>query len=355
MASSFRVVEHVVNGCHTRDYVGATANGDADIPKLSVKQYTPLDNLNPKPGDITIIAAHANGFPKELYEPLWDEIQKRAPETRLRIRSIWIADMWNQGQSSILNEKILGNDLIQVPNGSVLPALASTPRRDIWPSEKEAAERFRGSKFFQSWDPRVLDRWIKYGLRQLPTELHPSQDNDERVTLTTTKHQELLNFLRPTYREIPGEEYVDKDPSADEEYPGYPFYRPEPLQVFQRLPELRPSVLYIFGEKSELSPVDERQAKMARTGTGVGGSGGAAAGRVKEAVLDCGHLVAMERVEQCADAITEFLGAELEQWRQEEAEYDKYWNKKSRREQITIDDKWAERVNPDRRNNKTKL
>lgn len=64
MASSFRVVQHVVNGSHTRDYISATANGDEDTPRLSVKQYIPLDNPSPKPGDVTIIGAHANGFPK---------------------------------------------------------------------------------------------------------------------------------------------------------------------------------------------------------------------------------------------------------------------------------------------------
>lgn len=165
---------------------------------------------------------------------------------------------------------MLLDPVIQVPNGSILPAISSTPRRDIWPSRDAAAERFRGSKFFQSWDPRVLDRWIEHGLHQVPTELHPAKNTgkDDRVTLTTSKHQELFNFLRPTYREVPGEEYLDKDPVADEEYPGYPFYRPETLQVFNRLPELRPSVLYIFGEKSELSPLEQREAKMARTGTG---------------------------------------------------------------------------------------
>jgi hypothetical protein len=31
---------------------------------LAVKQYIPLDNPNPQPGDVTILAAHANGFPK---------------------------------------------------------------------------------------------------------------------------------------------------------------------------------------------------------------------------------------------------------------------------------------------------
>ncbi len=31
---------------------------------LAVKQYIPKSNPNPRPGDVTIIAAHANGFVK---------------------------------------------------------------------------------------------------------------------------------------------------------------------------------------------------------------------------------------------------------------------------------------------------
>ncbi|KAL7937551.1 Alpha/beta hydrolase family domain-containing protein [Trichoderma chlorosporum] len=404
MASSFRVVQHIIKGCHTREYIAATANGDADTPRLSVKQYIPLDNPAPNPGDVTIIGAHANGFPKELYEPLWEEIHQRTSQAGFRIRSIFIADTWNQGQSGVLNEKILGNDpswsdhtrdlmnlinemqdsmphpivgighsmggaqlsllslehprllrslilidpVIQVPNGGILPAMSSTLRQDIWPSKDAAVSRFKGSKFFQTWDPRVLDRWIEYGLRQAPTELFPanSAEEDRRFTLTTSKHQELFGFLRPTYLNIPGEKYVDKDAVFGEEHPGYPFYLPVPLQVYRRLPELRPSILYIFGEKSDLSPPEQRQAKMIRTGTGVGGSGGAAAGRVKEVTLDYGHLVAMEKVAECAGAIVAFLGDELEQWRQEKADFEQYWNKKSRTEQTTIDKDWAQQVDP---------
>ncbi|KAI9147265.1 toxin biosynthesis protein [Paramyrothecium foliicola] len=416
MVSSFRVVEHIVKGCHTRDYVGATAHGDVDMPVLAVKQYVPVDNPTPEPGDVTIIGAHANGFPKvrlafmllklsnpsgpyqELYEPLWDEIHERASRIGVRIRSIWIADMWNQGKSGVLNESILGNDpswadhardlmnlinqkqdlmphpivgighsmggtqlsllalfhprllrslvlidpVIQVPNGSIAPAISSTPRRDVWPSREAAVERFKGSKFFQAWDPRVLEKWIEYGLRDIPTELHPNPDSGcKPVTLTTSKHQELFSFLRPTYREVPGEAYLDKDPIADEEYPGYPFYRPEPLQVFRRLPELRPSVLYLFGDKSELSTPAQRKAKMARTGTGIGGNGGATAGRVKDVVLACGHLVCMEKVAESADAIAAFLSAELDRWREEKHEVDSYRNGMPRKQQITIDDRWA--------------
>lgn len=64
MPQFYRVVEHTIDCSHSREYVTATVNGDADRPRLAVKQYIPLDNPNPQPGDVTIIGGHANGFPK---------------------------------------------------------------------------------------------------------------------------------------------------------------------------------------------------------------------------------------------------------------------------------------------------
>ena len=60
----FRIVEHVVPCQYIREYPAATANEQEDTLHLAVKQYIPLDNPNPQRGDVTIIAAHANGFPK---------------------------------------------------------------------------------------------------------------------------------------------------------------------------------------------------------------------------------------------------------------------------------------------------
>lgn len=60
----FRVVKHTLPCAHGREYLTATINGDNDRPNIVVKQYIPLDNPNPQPGDVTIIGAHANGFPK---------------------------------------------------------------------------------------------------------------------------------------------------------------------------------------------------------------------------------------------------------------------------------------------------
>jgi hypothetical protein len=106
----FRIQEHKVESSHIRGFPRATSTTQEDVLYMAVKQYTPLSNTQPKPGDITIIAGHANGFPKELYEPLWDELLKRCEQFGFGIRGIWIADVVHQGWSSVLNEDKLGND-----------------------------------------------------------------------------------------------------------------------------------------------------------------------------------------------------------------------------------------------------
>lgn len=70
MSSPFRILEHYVPCQNIREYPGATAVEDEESLKLAVKQYIPLDNPNPQPGDITILGAHANGFGK-VRKPQW--------------------------------------------------------------------------------------------------------------------------------------------------------------------------------------------------------------------------------------------------------------------------------------------
>lgn len=60
----FRIDEHVVEASHIRGFPRATSTTQEEVLHLSLKQYTPLDNPHPKPGDLTLIAAHANAFPK---------------------------------------------------------------------------------------------------------------------------------------------------------------------------------------------------------------------------------------------------------------------------------------------------
>jgi hypothetical protein len=65
-AHLFLVEDHVVPCQHIREYPRATAGEQEAVLHLAAKQYIPLDNLQPKPGDVTVIGAHANGFPKVL-------------------------------------------------------------------------------------------------------------------------------------------------------------------------------------------------------------------------------------------------------------------------------------------------
>ena len=60
----FDIKEHQVPCQHIREYPRATANGQEDVLYLAVKQYIPLNNPEPRPGDVTVIAAHANGCVK---------------------------------------------------------------------------------------------------------------------------------------------------------------------------------------------------------------------------------------------------------------------------------------------------
>lgn len=66
----FQVASHTIASQHIREYPNATKSGDA-VLQLAIKEYKPLNNQDPEPGSVTIIALHANGFPKVSHD---DEI-----------------------------------------------------------------------------------------------------------------------------------------------------------------------------------------------------------------------------------------------------------------------------------------
>ncbi|KAL0941890.1 toxin biosynthesis [Colletotrichum truncatum] len=420
-SSVFHIKEHILDASHIREFPRALANSQDDVLKVAVKEYIPKDNPNPQPGDVTIIGAHANGFPKELYEALWEDLHAESKVQNFRIRSIIIADAAWQAASSILNEGKLGNDpgwfdyprdithiintlrpprpiigvghsfggnaIVNVglvnprlfsavilldpviskwssnAKGSISqsPAAASASRRDIWPSRDEAKNAFLKSPFYRAWDQRVFESWVKYGLRDVPTQLYP--EAGKGVTLTTTKHQEVFTFFRPSWdaydetgREVIRPDLVpDLDTSLNERYYTYPLYRPEGASTLARLPNLRPGVLYVFGGTSDLSTPELREEKMRLTGTGAGGSGGVARGRVKEITLpEAGHLFPMEIPGLSARLTGEWIVKGLGEWRREQEDYES-WTRLSAKEKTTLSEEWMKRIGRPERPPKAKM
>lgn len=99
----------VAHSSHHLTTYQAISTFQEDELNIAVKQYVPLDYA-PQPGDITILATHASAFPKELYEPLWDDLLEQSRKAGYSIRSIWMADVANQGASYCLNETKIGSD-----------------------------------------------------------------------------------------------------------------------------------------------------------------------------------------------------------------------------------------------------
>ncbi|KAH6647609.1 Alpha/beta hydrolase family-domain-containing protein [Truncatella angustata] len=416
MEFPFHIKDHLIPTQHVREYARATANSQEDTLYLAVKQYIPKDNPSPQPGDVTIIGAHANGFPKELYEPLWTELHVAARSHGFRIRGIWIADVANQGYSGEANELTLGNDpswsdhgrdLLHMTNvfrkempqplvgvghsfganclthlsllhprlfttlvlydatitkfgfksvgPGISPAKGSAYRRDTWSTAEEAAEGFRRSPFYKSWDPRVLEAWIAHGIRPAPTALFPDAAPGT-VTLRTTKHQELFTFFRPLYHYTNEDGTLDLsrvrdfDPAAHEDFNGraaFPFYRSEGPGILAKLPEVRPSVLFVAGETSDLSTPEKRKIRLETTGTGAGGSGGAKAGRVAEVLMkNRGHLFPMEVPGECAEHAAAWIGKEMGRYRQEQIRYEEWVRSKGLLEKSTMDEEWLAKIGP---------
>lgn len=249
--------------------------------------------------------------------------------------------------------------IMRVPSGpnAYIAAAASSVRRDKWPNRDVAEQSFKKSKFYQSWDPRVLNLWFKYGLREIPKVIGTTNNatpdtsmdgltEDPQVVLTTTKHQEVFAFLRPGFAN--GEKHppypqpglpvhlTHPDASPSNGADG-PFYRPELHIAFERLITLRPSVLFIFASKSDLSAEQLNADKLASTGTGPGGSGGLKAGRVKGVMVkDAGHLVPFEKVANVADECIAWITPEIARFNEETAVIQRDWDRIPKDEKSTL-------------------
>lgn len=210
-------------------------------------------------------------------------------------------------------------------------AYFSNEREDSWPNRAAAEGFFRKSNFHRSWDQRVLERWLRFGLREQTSEAYSEGvkqvEGEANLALTTTKDQESWTYVRPYFFPLTTSShqslfhanrarYPDTDPST---LKTHPFYRAEIDLTLDNLPLLRPSVLYVFPQKSPMSTPTLHGQKMETTGVGKGGSGGVKAGKVKSVEFERGsHLITFEKPGQCAEAVVDWLTEWFREWTQDE-------------------------------------
>lgn len=252
----------------------------------------------------------------------------------------------------LLSTLILIEPIIQMaePPGPVA-AMMSSFRPDLWSSRKAAQEAFVKNKFFNVWDKRVLDKYLTFGLRQVPTAIYPISSDGRSVppgavTLTTSKHQEAWSYVRSNFE--PQNEGVDRLLSPDtnpEEGGRFPFTRAEALITHTNLPHVRPNVLYIYGATSPINSPALNADRIALTGVGVGGSGGAKKGKVSELVIaGRGHMVPCEDTRGCAEHAAGWLGRWNQQHKADEDFHRNYINRKSVQGMLKMSDEWKRRV-----------
>jgi pimeloyl-ACP methyl ester carboxylesterase len=374
--ANFTITTRTFPGQHIRHYPGGTRNNDETaIQYLEVKQYTPLDNINPQADDATIIGTCATGFPKELYEPLWDSLLTRCSLQGLRIRSIWCVDKSDHGASGLLNEATQGDDpsfcdlardILQLVNVfrseftspivgighsmganallevsrlhprlfsslvltdpvmgeavegmGVMYTFMSSRRPELWGSREAAEQACKGAKQLKTWDPRVMDLWLKYGIRDTPTLTYPEPG---KVTLRMSKAMEVWNYARTHWDPIASNAH-DRSEEDLVKYPDIAdwkeaFYNPISGTVWRHLPDVQPSVLYLFPGMSPLTTPANVKEKVERTGSGLYGSGGEKYGRAAgEVVKGVSHLAPFEKPDLCAEKTAAWLKKDLDGWR----------------------------------------
>jgi pimeloyl-ACP methyl ester carboxylesterase len=140
------------------------------------------------------------------------------------------------------------------------PAPVAARRRFEWDSARAAHEFFATKTFVRRWAPGVLEDFVDHGLRAL---------DDGRVTLTVAREVERDIYAELAHRRA--------------------------LTAFRELREHRVAIGFIAGARSEEMRLAGRQQNRRLFHS-----------HWRE--LPTGHLVPMERPDECADAVLDLLG-----------------------------------------------
>lgn len=185
-------------------------------------------------------------------------------------------------------------------------------RREQWPNKQGAIDFYARHPIFKAMDPRALRAFFDHGLM-------PVSPGSDGVRLKTTAAQESASFAKlcgPAEGDLEdftpfGTSFLDLDAAIVGQQA---YYRPEITSIQPQLPFLQPSCLFLnpAGSSLSISRPEQRQARLETTGTAVGGSGGAAAGRVREVSVEGTHYFPLEHPDDVAEQLHAYMADELD-------------------------------------------
>lgn len=151
--------------------------------------------------------------------------------------------------------------------------------------------------------------------------------------------------MRPNFEPI-GDPDVDRllSPDLDPKNEGrFVVHRAECVISLNSLAHVRPSIFYMFGEKSSYSRKKDVDEKLSLTGSGVGGSGGVKAGKAKSTIVNAtGHFAPFEAPMACAIPCVDWLVEAIEQFEQDEQFLKDYGTKKSEHGMLMVSQQWKD-------------
>ena len=390
--SSFKVLRHVIDGQHIRHNLGGFAS-DTEPVKLEVKQYVPLSNPDPKPGDVTVIATHAAGFTKELYEPMFAALLDRSAtgfehpsqpgktKPRFRIRGIWMADLYNMGYSGLLNSERLGNAPNYLDHTRDLLCMVNTFRSQMPPplvglghsmgTTQMAMLSFVHPSLF------AAVALVESIISDLPT---PGYERVRDAVLSKRDHwptrgeaeasvrrsrfygewdPRVVDLLcEHGFQRTPNVVYPDRKgwtllTSRHQEgfisMPKGGYAQEETVEAFRALPFIKPPLLFLQGDRSRLTNKEARRRRLQVAGTGLsvgggvdgtgadgGGNGGVSTGGTREAEIRGGHFLPFENVEGTAEAVAIFFDEHIAAWNKRYDDWYSEWSRKTARERQVL-------------------
>ncbi|KAF7356696.1 Alpha/beta-hydrolase [Mycena venus] len=155
---------------------------------LTFKRYRPLPASGTKCPNATRVAlvfVHCIGTHKETWAPVIEYLYQfqSSASCSVIIAEAWSMDLPNHGEAAAINQKIL----LERPQGIF------KRRQDIWESREIACAWFAKRLPWKRWNTHILDAFIQYGLRDLPTAAYPDRANG--VTLSCTRGQEAAGYI----------------------------------------------------------------------------------------------------------------------------------------------------------------